>query len=71
MYGRDAIIALSKKAWFYLRIQGHRPETMAYAKIRVLDVSLEPPVDGNLLNERSLTWQRALKNASRVWKEID
>ena len=71
MYRGDAMIALRKGDWFYLRICGHIPETLAYAKVRVLDTGLAPPVDKNLLTERPLEWQRAINTAGRFWKIVE
>ena len=70
MYRGDGMIFLKTGDWFYLRIKGHKPETMAYAKLRILDVSLTPPVEGNLLKERAVSWQRALGTARSLGIEL-
>jgi len=70
MYRGGGMIFLKTGDWFYLRIKGHKPETIAYAKLRVLDVSLVPPVKGNLLKERAVRWQRALETARRLGIEL-
>ncbi|WP_269539325.1 hypothetical protein [Cerasicoccus fimbriatus] len=65
-YDQGRVTPLIPGSWFFMRISGHRPETIAYLKVRVLAYGLEPPNDIPVEETISLRWERALDTAERL-----
>lgn len=66
LYQGAGMISLEPGKWFYLRISGHVPTTIAYLKMRVLNVGLVPDGDAMLLEESEPRWKKARELADRL-----
>lgn len=64
-YQRDSIVPLEDGSWFFLRISGHRPEMITYAKVRVVGNSLQPPTGIEVLPQNRPSWVETWERSGR------